>query len=431
MRYMYAVDSRHNTWRFVRSVRTGVLDTSTLIMYCYVESTLNIGDTITFSFNGVVADRIAISVAHFNDPLTADVGTVTDGGGVNTTNLFTPATATTTDANELVIGMFALNSPSRTFTATNGFTALTKVQTTNGASDRAIVPEYKYVSSTGTYTANGTLDLGSEYSGVVQTFRLAIPPDVRTGRAKTWDGSAWTARDVKTWNGSAWGRHRMKGVRASGWVGPYGAGGETIIADDFEAIPIGEGAQSGNTKFYSIYTELSSTVTGVAGLHGTAIRFNTDATVAGTAGEVSMGSALQHVHVRFYLRPGTFPPSNLSILNIQNAGASVLAGLQLSTTGRLRVRNGFTLTATSTSTITQNQWTRIEWAYNGATGLQDVRIFRGANLEGTVADEVISNQGAVVDRVSTMVLGIIVATPSVTLDFDELAIDGDKWVDSK
>lgn len=431
MRYIHAIDSRHNKWRFVRSVRTGVVDSSTLLMYCYVESTLNIGDTVTFSFNGVNADRIAISVAQFNDPLTADVGAANDGGGVNTTVLNTPATATTADANELVFGAFSLISSSRIFTATNGFTGLNKVQTTNGSSDRAIVPEYKYVSSIGTYTANGTLDLGSEYSGLVQTFRLVAPPDTRTGRPKSWNGAAWVPHDAKAWNGSAWSRHRAKGMRIANWIGPYGTGGETTIYDDFDAIPVGEAADPGNTRFNPLYAVAPATATGVSGLHGTALRFNTDATSAHTEGTLDLGTPMQHVCVRFYIRPGTFPPSNLPIVTIQNTGSTALANFQLSTTGKLRVRNGNTLTATSTTTLTQNQWTRIEWTYNGQAGLQHVRIFAGANVEGTTADETISNQGAVVDRAASIVVGIITSTPSVTIDFDDFAVDTDKWVDSK
>ena len=220
-------------------------------------------------------------------------------------------------------------------------------------------------------------------------------------------------------------------MKIANWIGPAGGGGESVIADDFEAIPIGESALSGNTKYNLIYAQLTATATGVAGLRGTAIRFATDGVTAGTAGEIQLNTPLQHVTIRFYIRPGTLPPSNTSIFILDNASATTLAGLQLSTTGRLRIRNGVTLTATSTTTIAQNQWTRIEWSYNGVAGQQSVRIFTGANLEGTVADEQITNQGAVADRVSRIIMGIPVATPSVTVDFDDLAIDTDKWVDSK
>lgn len=429
VRYATVSDTHSNTWRFVRSNLITGTDTVVTLMYSYIINPLSSGNTITVKHQAPI-DRAAVSVVHFNDPLTADVGNEGDNGGTASATLVTAATATTADASELVFGMFGLLSASRIFTATNGFTGLTKVFTTNGSSDRAIVPEYKYVGSTGTYTANGTLDSGSIYGGIVQTFRLAVPADTRYGRPKVWDGGSWNEHDAKTWNGSSWDFHRVKGRVTGDWVGPYGSGTSVVFQDTFDAVPIGVALNVGNTKFMTISGSAPSTQLGIAGLHGNAASF-TVSTSDFSNGVMPFSPELSHMYLRVYFRCSAYPSGNTGIMTIRTSGGTTLANIQLSTTGRIRVRNGSTLVATSTNPVGTNSWVRLEWHWNGAAGSQDFRLFLNPNVEGTTADETLSSLGAVTGFADRITIGIVDATTSLTIDIDELAIDGDKWVSSK
>ncbi|HCR55660.1 TPA: hypothetical protein DIV49_01690 [Candidatus Saccharibacteria bacterium] len=426
--YITATDSRDNTWRFVRSTMITGTDTVVSMLYAYVVRPLTSGDTVVIRHQTSI-DRSAVSVAQFNDALTADVGNEGDNGGSGSTTLVTAATATTTDANELIVGAFGLLSETRTFTATNSFTGLTKVLTSNGTSDRAICPEYKYVASTGTYTANGTLNLSSIYGGIVQTFKLSVPPDTRYGRPKTWSGSAWVEHDAKAWSGSAWNDYKVKGRKAGTWIGPLASNGETILYDSFDKVPLGSDATVGNTKFGLFGGSAPSTRIGVTGLHGTALSFAVS-TSDFCNGIIYFPSSQTDMYLRTYFRVASYPPGNVSIMTIRNSSATALANLQISTTGRIRIRNGTTLVATTTNAIGTNTWVRLEWHYSGA-GSQDFRLFLNSNVEGTTADETQTSLAAVSGIADRMTLGIVDATTSSTFDFDEFAIDGDKWVDSK
>lgn len=426
--YTTATDTHDNKWRFVRSVNITGTDTVITLMYAYIVTPLSSGDSLTFTHQ-TSTNRTAVSVAQFNDALTADVGNEGDNGGSATAVLSTSATATTTDASELVFGAFALVSATRIFTATSGFTGLTKVSTANGTNDRAIVPEYKYVASTGTYTANGTLDSGSIYGGIVQTFKLSAPPDTRYGRAKSWDGASWNLHDSKSWNGSAWVTHRVKGRKAGTWVGPYASNGERVIEDSFDKVPVGTAATIGSTKFSLINGSVPSTALGIAGVHGNALSFSVSTSDVSN-GTLPFSPQLNNAYVRFYFRASVYPSSNIGIMTIRDSGGSALANIQLSTTGKVRIRNGVTLAATTTNSIGVNTWVRLEWNWNG-TGSQNFRLFLNANIEGTTPDEQFTSLAAVAGTADRATVGIVDATTSLTYDYDELAIDSDKWVDSK
>jgi len=100
-------------------------------------------------------------------------------------------------------------------------------------------------------------------------------------------------------------------------------------------------------------------------------------------------------------------------------------------TGKLRVRNGTTLVATSTTTLTSGSWYRIEWTWDGVAGTQTAKIYGGANLETGTATETLSSLAAVTGAADRITVGIVDSTTSLNFDVDELAVDGDKWIDSK
>lgn len=212
-----AIDSQGNSWHHLHlKVATGST-TTTHVMYANITQALSASDTITFTFTDYII-RLAVSCAQFNEVLAPDVAADADNGGVSWLTLVTAATATTAEPNELVYGAWGLTNSGRTFTATNGFTALTKYISDGGSGERAIAPEYKYVSSIDTYTADGTLNSGGVAAGIVQTFTLGALPPARSGRPKVWNGTAWVAHDAKSWNGTSWEVHKAKGYTGSDWV---------------------------------------------------------------------------------------------------------------------------------------------------------------------------------------------------------------------
>lgn len=195
---------------------------SVAIIYGNISTTLQAGDTITITPN-TSTNRVAVSVYEFDVTLTADKSAANDEGDNSASFMTSTATTTTTTANELVVGAFALVNPGRIFTLGSGFSEGTKIQTTGGTSDRAIVAEYKFVTSTGAQTATGTLNSSGFWVAAVQTFSYSGGgggggPRPGTGRPKVWNGSAWVAHDAKVWNGSAWVAHKAKGWDGSNWV---------------------------------------------------------------------------------------------------------------------------------------------------------------------------------------------------------------------
>lgn len=212
-----ATDSQGNTWHHLHLKVTTGTTTTAHVMYANITQALSASDTITFTFTDYIT-RLAVSCTQFNEVLAPDVAADADNGGASWSVLVTAATATTAEPNELVYGAWGLTNSGRVFTATNGFTTLTKYTSDGGSGDRAIAPEYKYVGSTGAYTANGTLNSSGIAAGIVQTFTLGAPPPTRSGRPKVWNGTAWVAHDAKRWNGTAWETHKAKGYTGSDWV---------------------------------------------------------------------------------------------------------------------------------------------------------------------------------------------------------------------
>lgn len=212
-----ASDTKGNIWTCIHSAAlTGSTSTTGHLLYAVVTTALTIADTITFTYPNF-ANRSAITIAQFNDVLTPDQYATGDNGGVATTILVTPATATTSQANELIFGAWHMLNSGRVFTATNAFTGLTKVLSNGASGNRAVVGEHKYVSSAGTYTANGTFDVSGSAIGMVQTFVTSVYVS-RSGNAKVWDGGAWTLHPAKVWDGASWINHPMKGWDGSNWI---------------------------------------------------------------------------------------------------------------------------------------------------------------------------------------------------------------------
>jgi hypothetical protein len=209
-------DSKGNTWITDRSIQpitgqaTYVLQSSLV-----VATTLNAGDTITVNAPGNTPNRYAVTLQEFDDVVASkDAGSTNDNGGASTASL-TSGSFTTANANNLIVNIVGLVSSARVFTPGINYTGGTKVVSTAGTGDRAVVAQWRYVTSTGTFTTPGTLNTGSVFGSTAQAYSLGA---ARSGKAKVWDGSAWVSHPVKVWDGSAWVAHPAKGYDGSSWV---------------------------------------------------------------------------------------------------------------------------------------------------------------------------------------------------------------------
>jgi hypothetical protein len=70
--------------------------------------------------------------------------------------------------------------------------------------------------------------------------------------------------------------------------------------------------------------------------------------------------------------------------------STVRARLRLNTDRTIALQNGSTTVATSTTAIPTGQLFRVEWKLNNSGATQAARLFIGANVNGTTADEEIS-----------------------------------------
>src|SRR5581483_7726965 len=94
------------------------------------------------------------------------------------------STATTSQANELVVGSIGVEGPSGdTFTLGSGFSSITRSGTTGGSAVSNVTtnPEYKIVSTTGSYLADGTLGTNRNWEGIVVTYKAALPTFSQSG----------------------------------------------------------------------------------------------------------------------------------------------------------------------------------------------------------------------------------------------------------
>lgn len=175
-------------------------------------------DTIVIT-STVALPRFAAAVQEFDDGiLGVDTGANGNNGGLSSA---APTTApfTTTVAETLLVATIALISPARVFTAAAGWTAGTKIASTNGSGDRAVQMMWRYVTDIDSYVANGTLNSGSLYGFVARAFKLGDPvAPAGSGKAKVRVGGSWEQHPFKTWNGTSWQTRVAKRWDGVAWV---------------------------------------------------------------------------------------------------------------------------------------------------------------------------------------------------------------------
>lgn len=213
-------DSRGNNWSinptYGTKVLTGTFGGATLAT-CVVSISLQAGDNITAVASGGTVTRIAGVIEEFDDPITGfDAGSSNDNSGSVATSI-TSGSFATTQPNELLLGVVYFVNVGRTYTPDAGWTAGTKIATTNGTGDRAVIMQWQSVSSAGLYASTGTININGQYVALGAGYTISAG-GARTGKAKVWNGTAWVAHPTKVWDGSSWVPHKAKGYSGTGWV---------------------------------------------------------------------------------------------------------------------------------------------------------------------------------------------------------------------
>lgn len=135
---------------------------------------------------------------------------------------------------------------------------------------------------------------------------------------------------------------------------------------------------------------------------------------------------------RLYVRVQTaLPAANMVLIRAyQTTGPATRAQVRLKTDGTFDIRNGTTSVATSTFALTTGAWVRLEWLVDETAGVNSLRIFHGANLNGSTADETLTSS-ALATGVTTNQLDVgQVSTPSGVVDLylDAWAYSTAGWV---
>ena len=172
-------DSKGNSYTSNRNATNGSGTTGvrTVVLSAHNIIALTSGNTITCTHRSVTAR--ALSASEFSGlATTATVDKVASATGNNTTPS-SGATATTAQASELLIGGIGVEGPTtETFTAGANYTAVGRAGTSGGtaANNITINPEYRIVSATGAYSANGTLSATRRWAAAIVTYKAAPPP---------------------------------------------------------------------------------------------------------------------------------------------------------------------------------------------------------------------------------------------------------------
>ncbi len=144
----------------------------TIVCSAHNVSAIGTSDTITLTFSSGTYG-VSATVHEFSG--LAAVATL-DQVASNNGSSATPSsgsTATTTQAEELLVGAIGVSGPpTDSFTPGSGYTALSSVGFT-GVWNGTIRPEYRIVSATGSYQADGTLGTSSGWAAGIATYKAA------------------------------------------------------------------------------------------------------------------------------------------------------------------------------------------------------------------------------------------------------------------
>jgi hypothetical protein len=137
-------------------------------------------------------------------------------------------------------------------------------------------------------------------------------------------------------------------------------------------------------------------------------------------------------YCRFYLTVPSAPVGGVCNVAASRGGGGSRGALQISTTGKLEMALGAFVPWSSTTTVAGAGLVRVEWYQNNTAQEQVVRLFTGANVHGSTADEVSGSQTYAAGTIDTFRWGQTgsgTTSPFVTF-YDELAVDDATWLGS-
>jgi len=129
------------------------------------------GDTITASYPGFSGVTTASANEFSGIAPTTPADKVSTAAG-NNPSPSSGSTATTTQANELLFGAIAHNS-TPTFAPGSGYNLAGQVIGGSGSGQKTNSPEYRIVSATGSYAADGTLSSGQQWQAAIVTYKAS------------------------------------------------------------------------------------------------------------------------------------------------------------------------------------------------------------------------------------------------------------------
>ena len=132
------------------------------------------GNTITCTHPS--AGARAMSANEFSGLATSATRDQTSSGTGNSTAASSGSTPTTTQGSELVLGTMGVEGKSNeSFTVGSSYISIGRTGTNQGsaASNITINPEYRLVTSTGAYSASGTLGTSTKWAAAIVTYKAA------------------------------------------------------------------------------------------------------------------------------------------------------------------------------------------------------------------------------------------------------------------
>jgi hypothetical protein len=143
----------------------------TLVFSAPVTTALVAGNTITVTYPATVSK--AVSIYSVSGLVSASRVDQTQTGPGTAIAVSSGNTAATAQASELLIGAIGSESYDTTFTVGTGYTVMNSAIANDGNNTNAsisIFPEYRIVSATGVYDANGTLSVSRDWAAAIVTY---------------------------------------------------------------------------------------------------------------------------------------------------------------------------------------------------------------------------------------------------------------------
>ncbi len=175
-------DSQGNTYSTDGEIFYSSAGQYTVICSAHNVTALTTSDVVTVSFSGPPYGA-AVVISEFSGLAASALDQMSSAVGSSATP--SSGSVVTTQADELLMGAIGVNSASTTFTAGAGYTALPS-QGFSSTWQGTIYPEYRIVSTSGSYQADGVLGTSAGWGAVIATYKAA------TGTAITVSGTLYS-----------------------------------------------------------------------------------------------------------------------------------------------------------------------------------------------------------------------------------------------